>query len=689
MTTKQTRPAEPDPGYRLYGAAYLLQLAADLAGESEGVIQGTDSEYIHRMRVASRRLRAALPLFAGCFPEKSYAAWLREVKLITRSLGRARDLDVQIAYLREYAGSLPVTALSPGTPRFLPEVYQIPLVPEDSVQSKSETWTARKPEGLARQPMLSEPVPAETKVPDLSLWERVRKFFAGSSEPDPAAEVVLPEEPRKAGPDARCRSGIECLILRLMQERAALQPDVVRAVERFTASGTVESITLFCRDVVVRGKMDQIETKTPYAYREAYYHINLCRASLFVYAKALEDPDRVTAHHEMRIAAKKLRYTMEVYRDLYGDGLSSPMKMVKDLQEFLGDMHDCDVWTAFLPEFLLAEEERSRAYFGNTVFLQDIRPGICGLSEDRASRRREIYEEAVVFWKKTDGVWDQLEKSLAKPLHDLRLRSVTIPRGTASIAFLADIHANLPALDAVLRDARSRGAEMFFCAGDAIGFGPFPEETLAALRDAGAVSVAGNAEEAVLAAGGAVPVPEGLDESRMAFHRRTWKRLSAGSRAELAALPTEVRFTWDGLRVVVVHTPGCPVCAETPESDLERVCREADADLLIAGHTHVAFSRTVHGVRIANTGGCGRSGDGDLRACYLLITREPFSLHYIRVPYDVRAVPEQLAKQKKSKVLTYMFTYGLDFDEAVAVSQGGDLPEVSMPEATTVATVEE
>ena len=682
MTTKQTLRMDPDPGYRLYGAAYLLQLAADLAGESEGVIQGTDSEYIHRMRVASRRLRAALPLFAGCFPEKSYTAWLREVKLITRSLGRARDLDVQIAYLREYAGSLPVTALPPGTPRFLPEGYQTPLVSADSVQPRLTGQAPDTSEEPGRH--------ASRRVVHGSFWKKVRSFFAGSSEPDPEPEVVLPEKSTCPVADAGCRSGIECLILRLMQERAALQPDVVKAVERFTASGTVASITRVCRDVVVRGKMEQIETKTPYAYREAYYHINLCRTSLFVYAKALEDPDRVTAHHEMRIAAKKLRYTMEVYRDLYGDGLSSPMKMVKDLQEYLGDMHDCDVWTVFLPEFLLAEEERSRAYFGNTVFLQDIRPGICGLAEDRASRRRELYEQAVVFWKKTDGVWDLLEKNLAKPLYDLRLRSVTIPRGTSAIAFFADVHANLPALDAVLRDARSRGAEMFFCAGDAIGFGPFPEETLAALRDAGAVCVAGNAEEAVLAAGGAVPVPEGLDEARLAFHRRTWKRLGAGSRAELAALPTEVRFTWDGLRVVVVHTPGCPVCAQTPESDLERVCREADADLLISGHTHVAFARTVHGVRLANTGGCGRSGDGDLRACYLLITREPFSLHYIRVPYDVRAVTEQLAKQKKSKVLTYMFTYGLDFDEAAAQSKGGGdgLPAVSMPETTTIATVE-
>ena len=57
------------------------------------------------MRVASRRLRAALPLFANCFPEKEYRFWLREIKKITRALGAARDTDVQIAFLKKYLKS--------------------------------------------------------------------------------------------------------------------------------------------------------------------------------------------------------------------------------------------------------------------------------------------------------------------------------------------------------------------------------------------------------------------------------------------------------------------------------------------------------------------------------------------------------------------------------------------------------
>ncbi|HJK31339.1 MAG TPA: CHAD domain-containing protein, partial [Methanocorpusculum sp.] len=212
MTTKM------DEGYRLYGATVLAQLAADMAGESAGVKAGTDIEYIHRMRVASRRLRAALPLFAGCFPKKEYKHWENEIKQITRSLGRARDLDVQIAFLREYAEKQACAALPPGTPRFLPKAFRI--------QEKQEDAAPALPP--------AEPEPQPKEKPGLFL--RIKQFFAGTPEVPAEPEPIRPREKKTPGTDQL--SGIECLTLRLMQERTALQPDVVRAVERFEQSKT-------------------------------------------------------------------------------------------------------------------------------------------------------------------------------------------------------------------------------------------------------------------------------------------------------------------------------------------------------------------------------------------------------------------------------------------------------------------
>jgi CHAD domain. len=58
-----------DEGFCLFGAETLRKLTEDLVAEADGVRHSDDIEYIHRMRVASRRIRAALPLFAPCFSE--------------------------------------------------------------------------------------------------------------------------------------------------------------------------------------------------------------------------------------------------------------------------------------------------------------------------------------------------------------------------------------------------------------------------------------------------------------------------------------------------------------------------------------------------------------------------------------------------------------------------------------------
>lgn len=84
-----------------YALQKLPALLDAFTCEIDGVKEAQDIEYIHRMRVASRRLRAALPLFISCFPEKQYRKWMQEITRITRALGDARDADVQISFLQK------------------------------------------------------------------------------------------------------------------------------------------------------------------------------------------------------------------------------------------------------------------------------------------------------------------------------------------------------------------------------------------------------------------------------------------------------------------------------------------------------------------------------------------------------------------------------------------------------------
>ena len=62
----------------------------------DGAIDGTDIEYVHDMRVSSRRLRAAMRNFADCFPKKKFRRHLKQVENITDTMGKVRDLDVLI-----------------------------------------------------------------------------------------------------------------------------------------------------------------------------------------------------------------------------------------------------------------------------------------------------------------------------------------------------------------------------------------------------------------------------------------------------------------------------------------------------------------------------------------------------------------------------------------------------------------
>ena len=77
----------------------------------EGAIDGTDIEYVHDMRVASRRLRAAMRNFADCFvPKKKFRRHLKQVERITSTLGNVRDLDVLIDRFQNDVLTVPADA---------------------------------------------------------------------------------------------------------------------------------------------------------------------------------------------------------------------------------------------------------------------------------------------------------------------------------------------------------------------------------------------------------------------------------------------------------------------------------------------------------------------------------------------------------------------------------------------------
>jgi len=103
-------PSEP---YRRAAARVVRVRAGELFEHAEGVLDTRDIERVHDMRVASRRLRAVLEIFAPCFPRSEFDGVLRDVKHLADALGERRDPDVHIDALLGFSKAL-AEANKPG-----------------------------------------------------------------------------------------------------------------------------------------------------------------------------------------------------------------------------------------------------------------------------------------------------------------------------------------------------------------------------------------------------------------------------------------------------------------------------------------------------------------------------------------------------------------------------------------------
>lgn len=238
---------------------------------------------------------------------------------------------------------------------------------------------------------------------------------------------------------------------------------------------------------------------------------------------------------------------------------------------------------------------------------------------------------------------------------------------TVKIAFFSDVHANLPALEAVLEDIDRRRPDVVFCLGDLVGYAPWPNEVVETVRRRAIPTIAGNYDEGV-----------GLDsdDCGCAYTSEADKRLGERSiaftnqivtndtRTFLRGLPRELRIAFEQegeespLHMLMVH--GSPrrineyLFEDRPDKSFLRMMRSAAADLMLFGHTHRPYHKallddvdgtaaTRHAV---NIGSVGKPKDGDPRACYVVVHLDPVhprtagpKIEFVRIEYDVdRAV---------------------------------------------------
>ncbi len=211
-------------------------------------------------------------------------------------------------------------------------------------------------------------------------------------------------------------------------------------------------------------------------------------------------------------------------------------------------------------------------------------------------------------------------------------------------AVLSDIHSNLPALQAVIEHMeREHGKMNIIIAGDMVGYGPYPNETLDLLRKRDIYAIRGNHDRVVSGLG------EGEHFRKKALETDMWTRtvIREDNRNFLRNIPRALVLYASGRGIGVFH--GSPAEEDRyirPEDASEAILDEAleygTINILILGHTHLPFISRLKNGMVMNPGSVGQPRDGDPRASYAVLDPQEESAEIIRVEYDIETIRRRI-----------------------------------------------
>ncbi len=212
------------------------------------------------------------------------------------------------------------------------------------------------------------------------------------------------------------------------------------------------------------------------------------------------------------------------------------------------------------------------------------------------------------------------------------------------ILVISDIHGNLNAMEAV--SAACKEADMVFCLGDMVNYGPYPGECIERVQNLTDKVVRGNHDNAL---GrnldcGCSPKYKELSDSGKVF---TNSILTVHEKNYLANLPLTLNIEVKGKRFLLSH--GSPsgdiykyLRPDASDSELESELHDISTDVIFIGHTHLPMIRKVKGVTIVNPGSVGQPRDGVPMASYAVW--EDGHIEVKRVSYDIEVTVQGLQK---------------------------------------------
>ena len=207
-------------------------------------------------------------------------------------------------------------------------------------------------------------------------------------------------------------------------------------------------------------------------------------------------------------------------------------------------------------------------------------------------------------------------------------RSASTPPATRPLAFLSDIHGNLPALESVLRELARRAITDVYVAGDLLFGGDQPHEVWLRLTQVNARMTRGPSDLALATLDPSALSPQDEHQrARLALFEKTRAAVGELVIARLRRLPERIRMPLvDGTEILMVHgspmDPTIEMGHDLDDDELLALIGDDPADIVICGASHIAFQRQLEQVRIVSVGSVGQSPEGSV-AHFAILTPRP------------------------------------------------------------------
>lgn len=242
------------------------------------------------------------------------------------------------------------------------------------------------------------------------------------------------------------------------------------------------------------------------------------------------------------------------------------------------------------------------------------------------------------------------------------------------ILILSDIHANFPALEAVTQRFPMKDFDHIIHCGDALVFGPYPNETLQYLHENKVLSILGNTDNKVLMLldGKSFKKPRKKEKRSMYFW--TKDNLTKSSVSYLRSLPSTAVLQipgdhsdpLDDLSSTVGVYHGSPFDPDeflfdtTPDSRFVELAASVNHQIIAVGHSHTPFHKKIGSTHFLNPGSVGRMFDGcNYASCITMhIDKDDLRVAHHRVPYNLDKLLEKLKEENFPPIYSKMYTLG-------------------------------